>query len=591
MGGPPQKRSAGRSRSLSVPLALAAFTTVVAVLGAPHASAGASPTASQKIRHVVIVTQENRSFDSYFGTFPGANGIPMVKGRPQVCLPDPATGGCKRPFHDPSDRNGGGPHGAGSARRDIDGGLMDGFLRESEKARHSCADPNNPACREGSARSVLGYHDSREIPNYWAYARNFVLQDGLFQASASWSLPEHLFMVSEWSAMCTRPGDPFSCQNALQRPPIPHPYTNPSTNPHYAWTDLTWLLHRAGVSWRYYVFQGSEPDCANDEAVTCKAAPQNDRTPGIWNPLPFFDTVQADGQLSNIQSISNLYLAARAGKLPAVSWVTPNDTVSEHPPSSVSAGQAYVTTLINELMRGPEWKSTAILLSWDDWGGFYDHVAPPEVDQNGYGLRVPGLVISPYARRGYIDHQTLSSDAYVKFIEDLFLGGNRIDPSTDGRPDPRPDVREDAPQLGDLRADFDFTQPPRRPVILNPAPSPGPAPGPLRVGLRPRNVQGDVLRHSTLKTDVRCSGLCATAVTAVVTDGVSSVSFATPSPFLLDPGVLTRLAIPVPASARSLARQGLQAGRQVTVTITGQAEGEAGWSATRTRRVTLAAGG
>ena len=117
-------------------------------------------------------------------------------------------------------------------------------------------------------------------------------------------------------------------------------------------------------------------------------------------------------------------------------------------------------------MQSPEWDSTAIFLAWDDWGGFYDHVAPPSVDQNGYGLRVPGLVISPYAKKGYIDHQTLSFDAYLKFIEDDFLNGQRIDPQTDGRPDPRPTVRENVPQLGDLTADFDFTQSPRAPVVL-----------------------------------------------------------------------------------------------------------------------------
>jgi phospholipase C len=103
-----------------------------------------------------------------------------------------------------------------------------------------------------------------------------------------------------------------------------------------------------------------------------------------------------------------------------------------------------------------------------DWGGFYDHVVPPTVDALGYGLRVPALVISPYARRGYIDHQTLSFDAYLRFIEDDFLGMQRLDPRTDGRPDPRPDVRENAPQLGDLERDFDFGQRPRPPLILQP---------------------------------------------------------------------------------------------------------------------------
>jgi len=144
----------------------------------------------------------------------------------------------------------------------------------------------------------------------------------------------------------------------------------------------------------------------------------------------------------------------------------PSQRVSEHPPGLVSAGQAFVTSVVNALMRSPDWKSTAIFLAWDDWGGFYDHVEPPKVDVNGYGLRVPGLVISPYARHGYVDHQTLSFDAYAKFIEDDFLGSSRLDPKTDGRPDPRPSVRENASVLGNLVSDFDFRQRPRRPLIL-----------------------------------------------------------------------------------------------------------------------------
>ena len=112
---------------------------------------------------------------------------------------------------------------------------------------------------------------------------------------------------------------------------------------------------------------------------------------------------------------------------------------------------------------------------WDDWGGFYDHVLPPVADENGYGFRVPSLVISPYARRGFIDHQMLSFDAINKFIEDDFFDGQRLDPATDGRPDPRPDVRENNPQLGDFTADFDFDQPPLPPLILPLDPPPGPA--------------------------------------------------------------------------------------------------------------------
>jgi phospholipase C len=218
------------------------------------------------------------------------------------------------------------------------------------------------------------------------------------------------------------------------------------------------------------VYKGSEPDCDDNAAMSCAPVGQNARTPGIWNPLPYFTDVHQDDQLGNIQSLSNFYADVRKGDLPAVSWVTPNGRVSEHPPGLITTGETYVTGLINAIMQSPDWSSTAIFLAWDDWGGFYDHVMPPQVDDQGYGLRVPGLVISPYAKQGFIDHQTLSFDAYEKFIEDDFLGGQRLDPRTDGRPDPRPDVREDEPELGDLTADFDFDQAPRPPEILPVAP-------------------------------------------------------------------------------------------------------------------------
>jgi Phosphoesterase family len=164
--------------------------------------------------------------------------------------------------------------------------------------------------------------------------------------------------------------------------------------------------------------------------------------------------------------LSDYFHAAAGGRLPSVAWIVPSQNDSEHPPASVHQGQAYVTAIINAAMKSPDWKSTAIFLSWDDWGGFYDNVVPPRVDENGYGLRVPAMTISPYARHGYIDHQVLSSDAYLKFIEDDFLGGARLDPRTDGRPDPRPDVREDEKILGNLVRDFDFSQRPRLPVLL-----------------------------------------------------------------------------------------------------------------------------
>ncbi len=438
----------------------------------------APATGIHRIRHVVVIMQENRSFDSYFGTYPGANGIPHG-----VCVVDPVNGGCVAPFHGSADLNYGGPHGARSATVDVNGGAMDGFVSQAEAGMGcSTTNPNCSPCQQGSTTQcvdVMGYHDAREIPNYWSYARNFVLQDQMFQPNSSWSLPQHLFMVSEWSASCTNPFDPFSCTGALQNPNpdwAPGNIGGPSDGlPHYAWTDMTYLLHRQNVSWGYYVLKGSEPDCQVDTAMTCALVQQRPQTPGIWNPLPSFTDVRQDGQLGNIQTLSNFYSAAKHGTLPAVSWINPNGAVSEHPPGLVSAGQTYVTGLVNAIMQGPDWKSTAIFVSWDDWGGFYDHVVPPVVDRMGYGLRVPGLVISPYGKQGYIDHQILSHDAYNKFIQDDFLGGQRLDPATDGRPDPRPGVREANPILGDLSADFNFQQSPRPLMVLPVHPPPGPA--------------------------------------------------------------------------------------------------------------------
>ena len=280
--------------------------------------------------------------------------------------------------------------------------------------------------------------------------------------------------VSDLVVVCVlqEANDPSSCTNAPDNPALPKGPPGAGgapTPPVYAWTDLTYLLHKHGVSWRYYMFNGTEPLCDIDTTKSCAPVTTGPQTSPFWDPIKWFDTVHNDHQAKNIQSIKGFFKAAETGKLPGVSWVVPEFTVSEHAgllQALISRGQTYVTGVINTLMRSPDWKSTAIFVAWDEWGGFYDNVVPPAVDENGYGPRVPSLVISPYAKRGYIDHQTLSFDAYAKFIEDDFLGGARINSKTDGRPDPRPDVRENKSQLGNLIKDFNFSRTPRKPEIL-----------------------------------------------------------------------------------------------------------------------------
>jgi phospholipase C len=422
------------------------------------------------LRHLVFIVQENRSFDHYFGTFPGADGFPMKHGRIDVCIPDPGLGRCVRPYHDRTLRQEGGPHAHWNSVNDIDGGRMDGFVRTLVDGSNHCADVrDDPACAgdlgpQGQP-DVMGYHTKAELPNYWTYAKRFVLQDHMFAPSDSWTLPSHLFLVSGWAAHCTDPHDPMSCSSDLEQNGIVDRMRQkyPAI---FAWTDITYLLTEHDVSWAYYV---GDETCLD----ACHHPGGLAGTPPPQNPLPSFTDVHEQHTLDHIQRHADLFAALREGTLPSVSWVMPYAGASEHPGNGkpISRGQAHVTRVVNAIMRSPVWDSTAIFLTWDDWGGFYDHVVPPRVDENGYGIRVPGLLISPWARAGTIDHQTLSFDAYLKLIEDLFLNGQRLDPKTDGRPDSRPTVREDVKRLGDLRAEFDFTQDPVRRLILDPTPN------------------------------------------------------------------------------------------------------------------------
>jgi phospholipase C len=426
--------------------------------------------AQEHIRHLIFIVQENRSFDHYFGTFPGAEGIPMRHGKPTVCADDPITGRCMPPYHTRSQLQEGGPHAQRHSVVDVAGGRMDGFIQSVVDSPIYCADHRtDPKCDtylgpQGQP-DVMSYLTAREIPNYWTYAEKFVLQDHMFAPDDSWTLPAHLFLVSAWAAHCTDPQDPMSCSSDLELNEEHSAQQRGESQPLFAWTDITYLLHEQDVSWKYYV--------GNDTcAFECQRTKHGEKTVSQQNPLPWFTTVRQNHQLGNIQDYDAYFSDAKHGTLPTVSWMMPYSGVGEHPQSGepVWKGQRHVTQVINAAMNGPDWDETAIFVTWDDWGGFYDHVRPPRVDVNGYGIRVPGLLISPWARRGLIDSQTLSFDAYLKLIEDLYLGSQRLDPATMSRPDSRPTVREDVAILGNLLKEFDFSQDPLPPLILDPRP-------------------------------------------------------------------------------------------------------------------------
>jgi phospholipase C len=369
----------------------------------------AAPPGLEKIQHFVFIMQENRSFNHYFGTYPGAEGLP-----PGACVPNPAGGPCVAPYHDTDLVNQGGAHGWANALDCIDGGLMDGFIKGSTQ----------------KPGDVLGWHDYREIPNYWDYAKLYVLQDRLFESITSYSLPAHLYMLAAQSGGYTGAAG----------------QARPSS---YSFPEITLLLGSGKIDWKYYVNRGLAAGAADGGEADQDV---DETTYTFWNPLPAFPSVKNDAtQFSRLTDATQFYIDAQNGTLPQVSWVIPNSTLSEHPPASVATGMAYVTGLVNAVMSSPEWNTTAIFIAWDDWGGFYDHVDPPTVDQYGLGIRVPGLVISPYARQGYVDHKTYSFESWLKIVEERF----GVIPMT-GRDN----------TANDMTDAFDFTQQPRPPVLL-----------------------------------------------------------------------------------------------------------------------------
>ncbi len=399
---------------------------------ATTSTSSAAATGLNKIQHFVFIMQENRSFDSYFGTYPGANGIPSG-----ISFVDPHDGTTVTPYHDTNNVNLGGPHGWVNAQADIDTGKMDGFLNQAYKGTNANGTPFVPGTKPGTnPKDVMGYHDYHEIPNYWNYARLYVLQDAMFESVASYSLPAHLYMLAGQSGGYTG-----------------YKQTQPST---YNFPEITELLTSGKIDWKYYVTSGALPDTEDDQVVGSQSQQQQDPDKyTLWNPLPAFPKVQNDPtQRSRLQSTAQFYKDAAGGNLPQVSWVIPSSPVSEHPPAGVKEGMAYVTGLVNAIMQGPNWNTTAIFISWDDWGGFYDHVTPPQVDQYGYGIRVPGLIISPYAKENYIDHNTYSFESWLRIVEERF--------------DVNPMTARDT-NASDMLSAFDFTQKPRLPYILKPS--------------------------------------------------------------------------------------------------------------------------
>ncbi len=390
---------------------------VIAVASAPALSQNApsSPIpGSEKIEHVVWIMQENHSFDNYFGTFPGADGIP-----PSTCLPKmPGSRDCVKPFHMPP----GQPmidleHSWETAHSAYDNGRMDGFV-----------------WTEGSPYT-MGYYDKNDLPVYWDYARQYTLCDRFFSSEMTGSSPNHVYTVAAQSGEINNIGS----LQALKR--------ETDDDDGFSFASIVKRFTGQNITWKYYV--ETQPASARSSSVNAHLshlAYPDPKEFTLWNPLPGFKAIrESPSEMGRLVSENQYFSDLKNGTLPQVCWLIPDFQDSEHPPEPLAQGMWYVTRLINAVMQSPYWKNTVIFLSWDDYGGFYDHVVPPEVDAYGYGPRVPMIVISPYAKQHYVSHYDYDFTSVLKFVERRWNLKNLT--ARDGR-------------ANDMADCFDFNQPP-----------------------------------------------------------------------------------------------------------------------------------
>jgi phospholipase C len=221
----------------------------------------------------------------------------------------------------------------------------------------------------------------------------------------------------------------------------------------FSFASIVRRFQGAGVTWKYYV--ETQPVTAADRnrnASLAHLAYPNPKELTLWNPLPGFKKIRENpSEMARLVPQEQYFADLKNGTLPQVSWLIPDFQDSEHPPEPLDQGMWYVTRAISALMQSPYWKNTVIFLTWDDYGGFYDHVPPPEVDAYGYGPRVPMIVISPYAKQNYVSHETYDFTSVLKFIERRWDLKHLT-------------ARDD--RANDMADAFDFHQSPAPPLVI-----------------------------------------------------------------------------------------------------------------------------
>ncbi|HVN68241.1 MAG TPA: alkaline phosphatase family protein [Candidatus Binatia bacterium] len=400
---------------------------------APPASAAPQNRLSRYVRHVVIVIQENRTFDDLFATFPGANGrtygyMKTSAGPQRIALK-------ASDLVEPCDWG----HGYGNFRTDYDGGAMDGFNLEG----------GSKACPGKAGKAPYQYVKPSQIGPYWDIAKQYVLADAMFQTQGSGSFTAHQDLIAGGTVIDKAKNEvvvdfpshmPWGCDapsgtktSLLVDLQLEY---DKGPSPCFTYATLRDLLDAKSVSWKYY------------------SPPEPHGTGALWNAFDAIDAVRNGPEwTTNVTKQPTVFFDdVTNGTLPAVSWIVPDDNNSDHP-GNHDLGPAWVASIVNAIGESKYWKSTAIVIVWDDWGGFYDHVPPPSFDHwGGLGFRVPMLVVSPYARTGtssrggYVSHTQYEFGSILKFVENVWGLGSLG--TTDAR----------ATAIGDC---FDFTGKPR----------------------------------------------------------------------------------------------------------------------------------
>ncbi len=383
-----------------------------------------------QIQHVVFIMKENHSFNNIFGTFPGVNGATS----------GPVSNGSIIPLNHLTDEVRDMGHDWNDQLTAINGGLMNQF------------DLVNLGNIDGDYKSMGQYYQA-DIPNYWAYAQTFALSDNTFSSIHAETFPNRLYSIMADSAeVIYNPLGPGKTQPSSWGCDLPAGSTVVTQNPEgvqqsvfpcFSNTTLGDLLTDAGITWTSY-------------------APIEGSNGYIYNTYNAINQIRnTDQWAEHVVDWHNFTSDATNGNLPAVSWLVSDATDSEHPPYSLCTGENWTVQQINAIMQGPDWGTTAIFLTYDEFGSFYDGAPPANPDYYGFGVRVPMTIISPYAIPGFIDHTQYEFSSVLKFVETRFGLASLTLRDADA---------------ADMTAAFNFNQTPLPPLVLNTRTCPDPGP-------------------------------------------------------------------------------------------------------------------